>query len=146
VSKAFTKEDDDEIPERAGRVRSGSGLPPGAVNYMSAEGARLLHAELARTKGPRAAEMRRMLESATVVPERDEPPDEVLFGTTATVRNSGGELAQYRIVGVDETRLAPGWVSWVSPLGRALIGVQVGQRVHLPDMPAGEEVEIVEIG
>ena len=144
MSKAFTKEDD-EIPERAGRVRTSSGLPPGAVNYMTEAGARLFLEDLAKAKGRRAAGLRQNLDSATVVPERDEPPDEVLFGMTVTVRRDDGQQIAYRIVGVDETRLAAGWISWVSPLARALIGTRVRQRVHLPDAPAGEEVEIVKI-
>jgi transcription elongation factor GreB len=144
VSKAFTKEDD-EIPERGGRARSSSGLPPGAVNYMTEEGAKRFRDELARAKGQRAAELRRLLDSATIVPEQETPPKEVLFGVTVTVSKSDGDRATYRIVGVDETRLAADWVSWVSPLGRALIGAKLGSRVHLPDAPAGEEVEVVEL-
>ena len=142
MSKAFTKEDD-EIPERAGRLRSGSGLPPGAVNYLSAAGARLLQEELAKAKGARAAEVRRILGSATVVPAAETTPEEVLFGAAVTVQTTDGKRQRYRIVGVDETRFTPGGVSWVSPLGRALIGTQIGQRVRLPE---GDEVVIVEIG
>ncbi len=144
VSKAFTKEDD-EIPERAGRARASSGLPPGAVNYMTSEGARRLGQELAKAKGRRAAELRETLESVTVVPEAENPMEEVLFGATVTVRDGRGSEATYRIVGVDEELLAPGWISWVSPLARALLCTRVGQRVHLPDTPAGAEVRIVKI-
>jgi hypothetical protein len=38
MSRAFVKEDVD-LPERSGRKRSASGLPPGATNYISARGA-----------------------------------------------------------------------------------------------------------
>ncbi len=145
MSKAFTKEDD-EIPERVGRARMSSGLPPGAVNYMTAEGARRLRENLAKAKGRAAEELRRVLDSATVVPASEGSPDEVLFGVTVTVQRNDEERTSYRIVGVDETSLAPGWVSWVSPLARALIGSKVGQAVHLPDAPAGEVVEIVDLG
>jgi hypothetical protein len=34
VSRAFIKEDVD-LPERSGRKRSASGLPPGATNYIT---------------------------------------------------------------------------------------------------------------
>ena len=150
MSKAFTKEDD-EIPERVGRVRPSSGLPPGAMNYMTAEGARRLRSELEgllpkrNRHEDRIAELEQVLGSATIVPAHEEPSDEVLFGATVTVRAESGELARYRIVGVDETKLEPGWVSWVSPLAKALIGAQVGQRVSLGDPTSGEEVEIVKI-
>ena len=90
--------------------------------------------------------MRRVLDGATVVPAPENPPDEILFGATVIVRHGSGEQATYRIVGVDETSLAPGWVSWVSPLARALIGARVGQMVRLPDAPGDGPVEILRIG
>jgi transcription elongation factor GreB len=145
VSKAFTKEDDDELPERVGRVRSSSGLPPGAVNYMTVDGARRLQHELEGADGGRVAELRRMLDSATLVSAPETLPGEVLFGATVTVRGGDGKEACYRIVGVDETRLAPEWVSWMSPVAKVLIGTQIGDRVHLPNTSSGEEVEIVKI-
>ena len=146
VSKAFTKEDD-EIPEQhAGRHRSSSGLPPGAVNYMTAEGARRLRKELAGAKGRRAVDLQHVLDSATVVPEHESAPKEALFGVSVTIRQADGTQATYRIVGVDEIGMAPGWVSWVSPLARALIGARVGHRVHLPETPAEETVQIVKLG
>ena len=154
MSKAFTKEDDD-IPEPVRRVRQSSELPPGAVNYMTAEGARRLKSELDKLKAAqsvqgkrrqqRTVELEHVLASMTIVPVQEPTPDEVLFGATVTVRAKSGELARYRIVGVDETKLEPGWVSWMSSLAKALIGAQVGQRVNLGEPPPGEEVEIVKI-
>ncbi len=155
MSKAFTKEDDD-IPERQVRSRSSSGLPPGAINYLTVEGERRLRRELedllspgapgkaARGKG-RIVELQRVLTSATVVPEPDAPVDEVLFGATVTMRQEGGELLRRRIVGVDETRFDPEWVSWVTPLARTLIGARVGERVCTDEPSLGGEVEIVQI-
>ena len=45
MSRAFVKEDVDP-PERSGRKRSASGLPPGATNYITARGAKRLREEL----------------------------------------------------------------------------------------------------
>jgi hypothetical protein len=45
MSRAFIKEDVD-LPERSGRKRSASGLPPGATNYITARGAKHLREEL----------------------------------------------------------------------------------------------------
>ena len=159
MSKAFTKEDD-EIPERVSRERSSSGLPPGAVNYITEEGASRLRGELdelekhARrgkesraeaedgSKTERMARLRGILDSATIVPTREAAPEEVLFGTMVTVRTASGELHRHRIVGGDETALGEGWVSWVSPVARVLLGAQVGQQVQLPDGSKGEVVGI----
>jgi hypothetical protein len=71
MSKAFTKEDDSE-PERVTRMRSTSGLPPGALNYMTADGARRMKAKVAEirdTEPERAADIQRILDSATIVPQ-----------------------------------------------------------------------------
>jgi hypothetical protein len=45
MSRAFIKEDVD-LPERSGRKRSASGLPPGTTNYITARGAKRLRDEL----------------------------------------------------------------------------------------------------
>ena len=160
MSKAFTKEDD-EIPDRVSRKRSSSGLPPGAINYMTEQGAQRLRSELAelqkRTRSgsdqsgestggermERVAKLTEALASATVVPTREVPPGEILFGTAFTVRAADGALSCHRIVGVDEADLELGWVSWQSTFAKALLGAEVGQKVQLPD---ASKAEIVEIG
>jgi transcription elongation factor GreB len=67
------------------------------------------------------------------------------FGATVTVREQSGEEATYRIVGTDESDPDRGWVSWLSPIARALMNAQLGERIRFK-FPAGEEeLEIVNI-
>ena len=149
MSKAFTREDDrpDPVPPR----RLPSALPPGAKNYMTPEGAKRVRAELdalvARdpTASARIHELTRSLESAVVVPP-SEQIDVVRFGATVSVRAlPDGETARYRIVGVDETDVARGWISWVSPVATALLSAAVGDRVRAA-LPSGEkEMEILDV-
>ncbi len=97
MSKAFTKEDDAPL-ERSTRIRSRSGLPPGAVNYMTADGARRLRAELAglaATESERAAEIERVLASATIVEPPTEPPTGAVFGAKVEVRDPGGSVGVF---------------------------------------------------
>ena len=62
-----------------------------------------------------------------------------------TVRESDGSEAQYRIVGVDEIDLDRGWVSWQSPIAKALLNAKRGQRIRFK-FPSGEEtLEILDI-
>jgi transcription elongation factor GreB len=50
-----------------------------------------------------------------------------------------------RIVGIDETDPANHYVSWISPIARALIKAREGDTVNL-HTPAGvEEIEIVAV-
>ncbi|MEQ1851370.1 MAG: GreA/GreB family elongation factor [Chthoniobacteraceae bacterium] len=133
MSKAFTKEDDAPL-ERSTRMRSTSGLPPGAVNYMTAEGARRLRTEFAAltdTDVERAAEIGRILASATIVEPPVERPAGAVFGALVEARDSAGRPECFRIVGVDEVNLDPRWVSWTSATGRSLLGTEPGQRVTL---------------
>jgi transcription elongation factor GreB len=136
MSKAFTKEDVDP-PDRSGRVRSPSGLPPGAVNYITAEGATRLKEERARLQrvdpGPteRIAELQQILGSVTIVEAPDEAGEEVAFGAAVTVRDAAGQLTTYRVVGVEETQFYKNAVSWVSPVGRKLLSAGMGHRLAL---------------
>jgi transcription elongation factor GreB len=41
-------------------------------------------------------------------------------------------------VGVDESDPSRGWVSWISPLARALVGKRRGDQARVA-LPAGEE-------
>ena len=144
MSRAFVKEDVDP-PERSRRARSVSGLPPGAVNYITAGGAARLQRErdaLRRSDKPdaeRIAELERVLASVTVV-EAPADPESVAFGAKVTVRNAAGLLASYRIVGVDEVRFHSDAVVWVSGTGKTLLAAEVGDRVTLE---GDERVQIV---
>ncbi|MBI3413736.1 MAG: GreA/GreB family elongation factor [Verrucomicrobia bacterium] len=167
MSKAFTRESDDAADEPA-RARVPSPLPPGAKNYLTPGGAARLREELDRliqTERPRVAQLpdeterkRRLqfmderihqlgqsLATAEVTPPPQTPDGVVRFGATVTVRERDGSESSYRIVGVDETDSDRDWVSWLSPIARALLGARVGQRVRFK-FPAGEkELEIVSV-
>ena len=50
-----------------------------------------------------------------------------------------------RIVGIDETEADRGWVSWLSPIARALLNARLGEGVRFK-LPSGEEeLEILRI-
>lgn len=148
MSKAFTREDDQPDPEPPRPLPSV--LPPGAKNYLTADGAKRLKAELdaatAADNAARVHDVRRILESAVIVGAPSGDVDVVRFGATVSVRTlPDGETARYRIVGVDETDVAQGWISWVSPVAKALLSASVGDRVRAA-LPSGEkELEILDI-
>ena len=140
-------------------------MPPGAKNYLTADGARRLRAELERRVERRArvvgdsadsklelqkidqhiAALQAVLDSAVVTSPPERPWDEVRFGASVKVRDTAGEESTYRIVGVDETDIDRDWVSWVSPIARALLNARVGQRVRFR-VPAGDrELEVLAI-
>ena len=84
------------------------------------------------------------LDAAVVVdPAQREETDQVFFGATVTVADSQGSQKTYSIVGIDETDLARGHISWISPLAKALIKARDGDTV-IVRTPGGEEtLEVV---
>ena len=146
MSRAFIKEDVD-LPERSGRKRSASGLPPGATNYITARGAKRLRDELKKLRAAnagseRVAELEQILVSIHVVDPPDPASNSVSFGATVTVKDEKGLTETYTVVGIDELDLEPDTVSWISPVGKALLAADMGDRIKLED---GRTVKIVKI-
>ena len=146
MSRAFVKEDVDP-PERSGRKRSASGLPPGATNYITARGAKHLQDELqklraANANSERIAELEQILASVHVVDTPDLESNSVAFGAKATVKDKKGRTETYTIVGVDELDLEPHAVSWISPTGKALLAADMGDWITLEDGRAAKIVKI----
>ncbi len=168
MSKAFTREENDG-PDIPNLPPLASTLPEGARNYITAAGAEQLREELgqlvndrrpslvvAATDDPdakrqlaaldqRIFQLEQSLQTAEVVSPPKGEHDTVRFGATVTVREASGEESIYRIVGVDETDFDRGWVSWQSPIARALLNARRGERVRFK-FPSGEEdLEIVAV-
>ena len=146
MSRAVVKEDVD-LPERSGRKRSASGLPPGATNYITARGAKHLREELeklraANTDSKRVAELEQILASVHVVDPPDPASNSVAFGATVTVKDKKGRTETYTVVGVDELDLDPDAVSWISPIGKALLAADMGDSITLE---VGRTAKIVKI-
>jgi transcription elongation factor GreB len=167
MSKAFTRESDD-LPERPTPLRLPSLLPPGVKNYLTPDGARRLREELhclVEIKRPKLAasshendqrrqlqsldqriqQLRHTLQTAEVVSPPPEPWDRIRFGATVTVKDGKGQVSRYRIVGAAEMDADRGWVSWLSPIAKALLNAEIGQRVQFK-FPSGEaQLEILSI-
>jgi transcription elongation factor GreB len=77
------------------------------------------------------------LEAAVIVGPREQATGLVFFGAWVEVEDEDGASARYRIVGEDETDPKKGYVSWRSPLGRALLKKKAGDVVVF-QRPNGE--------
>jgi transcription elongation factor GreB len=164
MSKAFTKESDDERDEPGARLMPT--LPPGGKNYLTADGAKEFQAKLqqlleekrnlaadgredAKQKFQlierRVRQVEESLRGAEIAEAPPPPWEQVRFGATVRVRDDAGEETRYRIVGVYEADVDRDWVSWVSPIARALLNRRVGEKVKIK-VPGGERaLEVLEI-
>jgi transcription elongation GreA/GreB family factor len=146
MSRAFVKEDVDP-PERSGRKRSASGLPPGATNYITVRGEKCLREELqtlraANAGSERIIELEQILASGHIVDPPGAPSNGVTFGATVTLKDEKGLTETFTIVGVDELNFERDAVSWISPLGKALLAADMGDWMKLED---GRSAKIVQI-
>ena len=90
--------------------------------------------------------MRRMDLAEIVDASLQQHLEKVFFGAWVTLFNLADESqTTYRIVGKDELDPNQGWISWVSPLAKAMLGKGLGDAIKVTT-PKGEEVfEVVDI-
>lgn len=158
MSRAFVKEDD--FAESA-PMRPLPTLPPGIKNYITREGADALRTELANLEAARSrvaaahdraeaskldqriSRLGEILGSVTIV----EPAtgNEVLFGASVTVKYPTGDVETFKLVGINEIDLERNYISWQSPLAKALMNAKAGDVVTFK-APAGvQKLEILRI-
>jgi transcription elongation factor GreA len=78
-----------------------------------------------------------LLSRAMVIDPTSLSGDKVVFGATVTLLDEGDKEVRYQLVGQAEADARIGRISYNSPLGRALIGKQVGEEVEVTT-PAGD--------
>ena len=85
----------------------------------------------------------------TKLPGHDLPDDDagkkVVFGSTVLLVDEEDEEYTYRIVGTDESDLSRGWISFQTPVARALLGNCPGDSVTIVLPSKTREYEILEV-
>jgi len=72
----------------------------------------------------------------------DDNADRVFFGATVTISDASGAARTVSIVGIDEIDTARGYISWISPMARALLKAREGDVVTLRTPGGVEELEV----
>src|SRR6186713_2660394 len=89
------------------------------------------------------------IDSAVVVdptaPRPSAAADRVFFGATVTYKDAAGQEHVVSIVGIDEVDLNRRYISWMSPLARALMKASPGDRVVLRAPNKTEHLEILDV-
>ena len=70
---------------------------------------------------------------------------QIFFGATVTFCNQESEEKTISIVGIDEIDTARGYISWISPMARALIKAREGDVVTLHAPGGVQELEILAV-
>jgi transcription elongation factor GreB len=85
------------------------------------------------------------IDAAEVVDSAGRGSDQVFFGATVTVNDENGERATYTIVGADESDASRGFISWISPIAKALLKARVGDVVKAVTPRGPQELEVIEV-
>ena len=94
----------------------------------------------------RIQELQAKLGRARVIDARGMKGEKIVFGVTVSLLDARGSELRYQIVGEDEAMTDASKISYSSPLGRALIGKEVGDEV-IVKAPKGDvtyEVQAVD--
>ncbi len=83
-------------------------------------------------------DMEDQLSRALVIDPTTLSGDKVVFGATVTLLDEDKKQVTYQLVGQVEANATNGRISYNSPLGRALIGRNVGEEVEVTT-PSGEK-------
>jgi len=94
----------------------------------------------------RISEIEAKLANAQVIDPRLVDADgRCVFGATVDVETTGGETATWQIVGEDEADIKKGRISISSPIARALIGKENGERVDVQTPGGIKRYEILDV-
>lgn len=90
--------------------------------------------------------MRRMDLAEIVDASLQQHLEKVFFGAWVTLFNVADDSEYvYRIVGKDELAPTKGWISWVSPLAKAMLGKGLGDTIKVITPKSEEIFEVVDI-
>ena len=89
------------------------------------------------------ADLEDKLSRAQIIDPTTLSGDKVVFGATVTLLDEDDKPVKYQIVGQAEADAKVGMISYNSPLGRALIGRQVGEEVEV-SVPSGDKFYLVD--
>ncbi len=90
--------------------------------------------------------MKRMDLAEIVDSKKQQSLEKVFFGAWVTLYNLDDESEQtFRIVGKDELAPSKGYISWISPLSRAIMGKPIGAEVVVRTPNGEDEFEIIDI-
>ena len=126
-----------ELPKEIQRARELGDLRENAEYHAAKERQRLVEARLGLLK-QRASEISLMNLSKL-------PRDRAGFGSTVHLREAGGNTLVYQLVMAEDADPDRGWISTASPIGRALVGKEVGDEVTVPTPNGIREFEVVKL-
>ena len=119
-----------ELPKEILKARAHGDLSENAEYHAAKERQGQVEAQI--------ADLEDRISRAMVIDPTTLSGDKVVFGATVQLLDENDNKIKYQIVGETEADAKAGRISYASPLGRALIGRQVGEEVEF-SAPSGDK-------
>jgi transcription elongation factor GreA len=127
-----------ELPAEIKKAVAMGDLSENAEYHMAKQRQEFVNARLGQLK-------KRMAEFA-MVNLSNIPKDRVAFGSTVLVYDSSkDEKIEYKLVTSEESDVAKGLISTTSPIGRSLVGKQVGDMAMVVTPNGNRELEVLKL-
>lgn len=127
-----------ELPKEIGRARAHGDLSENAEYHAAKERQRLVEARL--------GQLSQRLRELSMVDIARIPRDRVGFGSKIVVLDvDKDEESVYKLVTSEEADVSNGLISTTSPIGRGLLGKEVGDTVTIRSPGGTREFEILEL-
>ncbi|MGD0292813.1 MAG: transcription elongation factor GreA [Terracidiphilus sp.] len=136
--KALEHELSHELPAEIKKARAMGDLSENAEYHMAKQRQDFVNARL--------GQLNRRMAELSLVNLSNIPKDKVGFGSTVVVYDmTKDEEIEYRLVTSEESDVAKGLISTTSPIGRGLVGKQVGDTVTIVTPNGKRQLEILKL-
>jgi transcription elongation factor GreA len=127
-----------ELPKEILKARAHGDLRENAEFHAAKERQRFVDARLAQLK--------QRLATLSLVDLTKIPPDRVGFGSTVVVLDlDKDEEVTYKLVTSEESDVTKGLISINSPIGKGLLGKQVGDEAAIPSPGGVRKMEVLRL-
>ena len=126
-----------ELPKEIQRARELGDLRENAEYHAAKERQRLVEARISMLAA-RVSEL-------SLMNLGNLPRDRAALGSRVELRAGDGKMVKYELVMPEDTDPSKGWVSTASPIGRAIVGKEEGDEIHVTTPVGVREFELVKL-
>lgn len=126
-----------DLPKEIQRAREFGDLRENAEYHAAKERQRLVEVQI--------SQLQKRVSDIALMNLDKLPTDRAAFGSTVHLREVDGNTVIYRLVMPEDTDPAKGMISTASPIGRSLVGKEVGDEVQVPTPSGQREFEVIKL-
>ena len=126
-----------DLPKEIQRAREFGDLRENAEYHAAKERQRLVEVQI--------SQLQKRVSDIALMNLDKLPTDRAAFGSTVHLKEVDGNTVIYRLVMPEDTDPAQGMISTASPIGRSLVGKEVGDEVQVPTPSGQREFEVIKL-